>query len=59
MLVTLAMVVRFSKNLVLFIQEKKLYKPVKFHQNLKDGLDHLTWSDPADSSSDEQHCGWF
>jgi len=35
MLVTLGMVVRFSKNLVHFDQEKKFYKPIKSQQNLR------------------------
>jgi len=35
MLVTLAMVVGFSKNLVHFDQEKNFYKPIKFQQNLR------------------------
>jgi len=45
----LAMVVWFKKNLVLFNQEKKFYKPLKFYQNLKvwvafhHFLAHLTW----------------
>jgi len=59
MLVTLAMVFKFSKNLVLFIQVKNFYKPVKFPKNLRGWVafhhffDHLTWNDPASIRADK------
>ena len=42
MLVTLAMVVRFSKNLVRCDQEKKFYKPIKFQENLRGWVAWIT-----------------
>jgi len=42
MLVTSAMVVRFSKNLVRFDQEKKFYKPIKFQENLRGWVAWIT-----------------